>query len=103
MFYSVTARFKREMAVEFLRHLTDDTIRQQQPDGHEIADSMNRARLGSDGFVRWSEVCYCPTPLAHERKTVLDNVFNDIETEKIEGYVEFEGESFMAYLKREAG
>ena len=64
---------------------------------------MNRARIGKDGLVRWSEVCHCSTPLAHERKTVLDDFFSDIETEEIEGYAEFEGESFMAYLEREAG
>ena len=87
MYYSVTARFKNEMAVEFIRRLSDDSISGQEPDGQEIVDSMNRARVGKDGLVRWSEVCYCPTPLAHERKTVLDNFFSD----KGNSHVRFDG------------
>ena len=100
MHYTVTARFKPDTAAEFLRKLTDGTFENQMPDGKEIVASMQRAQIDDNGVVRWSEVCYCPTPLQHERATVYDNFFDDIQTEEVDDYVEFEGESFMAYLER---
>ncbi len=100
MHYTITARFKRETAAEFHRRLTDGTIENQKPDGKEIVASMRRAKFDHEGVVRWSEVCYCPTPLQHERETVYDHVFEDIETNEVEDYVEFEGEDFMQHLAR---
>ncbi len=98
MHYTVTARFKRETAAEFYRRLTDGTIENQKPDGKEIVASMRRAKVDREGVVRWSEVCYCPTPLQHEKETVYDHFFEDIETNEVEDYVEFEGEDFMQHL-----
>lgn len=98
MFYRVTARVRAGTGADFLRKLTDGTIAGQSPDGREIVDAMNRAVLSSDGNVSWSEVCYCPTPLAHERATVYDKHFEALETEVIEGYQDYEGRSFMEYL-----
>ena len=98
MFYRVTARLKAETAAEYLGKLTDGTIQSQSPDGQEIVDAMNRAVLTEEGNVSWSEVCYCPTPLAHERATVFDEHFEDLETEVIEGYEDHAGRSFMEYL-----
>ncbi len=103
MHYTVTARFNPKTAAEFHRLLTDGTIESQKPDGKEIVASMKRAKIDDSGIVRWSEVCYCPTPLEHERATVYDRFFSDIETEEIEDYVEFEGDEFMNYLTRLAG
>lgn len=101
MHYTVTAHFKPETAADFLRKLTDGTIENQKPDGKEIVASMKRAKIGEEGVVRWSEVCYCPTPLEHERATVYDLHFTDIETEVIEGHMEFEGEPFMEHLQKQ--
>jgi len=98
MHYAVTARFKPETAAEFLQRLSDGTIESQKPDGKEIVASMKRAKIGQDGLVRWSEICYCPTPLEHERETVLDHFFEDIETKEIEGHREFQGEEFWEYV-----
>jgi len=98
MYYLVTARLTPDTAAQFHRQLTDGTIAAQQPDGEEIVASMNRARLSDDGRVRWSEVCYCATPLAHERQTVYDHFFTDLQTTEAEGYVEFEGQPLMEYL-----
>ena len=28
--------------------------------------------------VRWSEMCFCDPPLAHERATVLDHYFDSV-------------------------
>ena len=98
MHYAVTARFNSDTAAEFHRLLTDGTIESHKPDGKEIVASMKRAKIDGKGIVRWSEVCYCPTPLEHERTTVYDRFFNDIETEEVEDYVEFDGEDFMNRL-----
>ncbi len=100
MHYTVTARLIPESAADFLRKLADGTIDNQKPDGNEIVASMNRAVINEEGVVRWSEVCYCPTPLQHERATVFDQHFTDIETEEVEDYVQFEGEPFMEQLER---
>jgi len=80
--------------------VSDGTIESQKPDGKEIVASMKRAKIDEAGIVRWSELCYCPTPLEHERATVYDRFFEDIETEEIDGQREFEGEDFMEYLAR---
>ena len=99
MHYTATAHIISETAADFLRKLTDGTIENQKPDGNEIVASMNRAVIDNDGVVRWSEVCYCPTPLQHERSNVYDQHFTDFETEEVAGYVEFEGKSLMQHLR----
>ena len=103
MHYTVSARPVPATAAEFFRKLTDGTIAAQKPDGKEIVASMERARITEPDMVRWSEVCYCPTPLQHERQTVYDRYFTGFETEEVEDYVDFAGESFMDYLARAAG
>ena len=99
MYYTVTARLIPGTAADFLGKLADGTIESQKPDGKEIVASMKRAKIGDDGVVRWSEVCYCPTPLQHERATMYDQHFTDIQTEEVEDYVEFDGEPFMEFLE----
>jgi len=127
MIYKVTAKLIEGKAKEFYQKLTDGTIQKQQPDGQEIIDSMQRALIqksgrppgkikeGPDsregqteigpkrksGLIVWSECCYCPTPLAHERATVLDHYFSDLTTELIDDYEEYEGDSFWDYLTQE--
>jgi hypothetical protein len=98
--YLVNARFTTDTSPLFLEKLTDGTIASQKPDGKEIVASMNRARVEESGVVRWSELCYCSTPLAHERATVYDQHFTDLETEVAQAHVEFEGQPFMEYLRR---
>ena len=95
MIYKVQARFIDSKAKEFCKKLTDGTIEKQRPDGTEIIASMNRAKIDSNGLINWTETCYCPSPLMHERATVYDNYFNDIKTEIIEDHEDFEGNSFM--------
>ncbi len=100
MYYAVTAHFKPETAAELLRKVTDGTIESQKPDGREIVSSMKRAVIDEEGVVQWSEVCYCPTPLQHERATVYDHHFTDLQTKEVEDYVEFEGVPFMEFLEK---
>ena len=98
MIYKVKAKFNYDKAKEFHQRLTDGTIKKQRQDGSEIIGSMNRATIDDEGYVNWTELCYCPTPLKHERATVLDKYFTSIETEPIEDYKTFKGKSFMEHL-----
>ena len=98
MIYRVIARFKTDTAAELRRRLDDGSIAAQQPDGQEMVDSLHRAVVSESGDVRWSERCYCDPPLAHERATILDHYFDDIVTQPIADYREYDGRPFMDYL-----
>ena len=99
MFYRVTARFREETAADFLRKLTDGSVSSQRPDGSEIVASMERAVVIASGRIEWSEVCYCHRPLDHERNTIYDFHFDELTTEAIDGYEEYEGRPFMQHLE----
>lgn len=103
MIYKVCARLKTGTAADFLEKLTDGTIENLQPDGAEMVASMKRAVVTADGSVKWSEKCFCITPLAHERATVLDRYFEDLSTEPIDDYRNYKGQPFIGYLKQLAG
>ena len=45
-------------------------------------------------------MCYCPTPLEHERATVYDRYFDDLTTEAVDDYPTHEGMPFLAHLDR---
>ncbi len=98
MIYKVRAKYKKERASEFFEKLTDGSISSQKPDGKEIVSSMKRATIIETGIVEWFEMCFCSSPLQHERATVYDLYLSDITTETVEGYGEVEGESFWSYL-----
>lgn len=98
--YSIKSKFNAEKMKEFFQELTDGTIENQKPDGTEILSSMKRAKITEPGVIQWSEMCFCPTPLKHERQTVYDKFFSDMEIRVIDDYSEFAGESFFDYLKK---
>ena len=98
MLYRIRASIVEDKMEEFFRKLSDGTIERQEPDGPEIVASMRRAKLTSPGVIEWSETCYCPTPLAHERATVYDHFLLDIEAEEVSSRPEIEGGSFWEYL-----
>ena len=102
MIYSVKAVPISERMAEFYQKLTDGTIGEQKPDGQEILHSMKRAKISESGVVEWSEGCFCSTPLKHERETVYDEFFTDLQTEPISDYVDFDGNSFFEFLKNQA-
>ena len=54
--------------------------------------------MDDGGAVRWTETCYCGAPLAHERETVLDRYFTNIETRLVDFHAEFDGEPLMDRL-----
>jgi len=101
MIYSVKARFIEEKMVEFYRKLTDGTIQNQKPDGQEIINSMKRAKITETNTIQWSEMCFCPTPLKHERETIYNHFLTDMETEIIDDYAEFDGELFFEFLEKQ--
>jgi hypothetical protein len=98
MLYAVSAKLIPDRAPEFHTRLTDGSIAAQRPDGAEIVAAMQRARVAPDGAVRWTETCYCPTPLQHERATVLDRYFVGIEVKVIDKPVSFDGAPLMDRL-----
>ncbi len=98
MIYAVRAKLIPDKAAEFHKALTDGSIARQRPDGAEIVASMERARVAEDGYIRWTETCYCATPLKHERETQLDRYFSEIETELIEDHEVYDGTPLMERL-----
>ena len=99
MIYHVRARFREDTADSLLEKLNNGTISKQQPDGPELVASMERAVVNANGEVEWSEMCFCPSPLHHERATVLDLHFEDIVAEPIDTHTTYEVELFLNYLK----
>jgi len=100
MNYSVKAKYIEEKMGEFYQKLTDGTIQNQKPDGQEIVNSMKRAKITAPKIIQWSEMCFCPTPLKHERETIYNHFLTDLETKTIDDHVEFDGESFFDFLER---
>ena len=98
MLYAVSAKLIPDRAPEFHTRLTDGSIAAQRPDGAEIVAAMQRARVAPDGVVGWTETCYCPTPLQHERATVFDRYFTGIKTRVIDKPVIFAGAPLMDRL-----
>ncbi len=100
MIYKVRARLRPGTEAALLQKLTDGTVADQRPDGAEIVASMERAVMTGDGHVEWSETCYCSSPLAHERATVLDRHFDGISTAEIGAYEQYQGTPLMDHLRR---
>ncbi|HEX4920027.1 MAG TPA: hypothetical protein VFV92_04730 [Candidatus Bathyarchaeia archaeon] len=102
MLYNVRARPRTTELQRFWTLLTDGTIGSQEPDGLEIIASMKRAVLNWD-MVHWSETCFCNPPLKHERTTVYDQFFSDIEVQPKTGPEKLRGEQFWRYLQETFG
>jgi len=98
MIYKVRAKYKKERASEFFEKLTNGSISSQKPDGMEIVSSMKRAKIVQPFIIEWFEMCFCSSPLQHERATVYDLYLSDITTEIVDDYGEVEGDSFWSYL-----
>ena len=98
MIYNVKAKIIEDKVGEFYSKLTDGSIATQKPDGGEIVAAMKRAVLTESGFTEWYEMCFCPTPLQHERKTQLDFYFTEITTDLVDDYGEVKGGSLWSYM-----
>lgn len=97
MLYLVTARPIAAELAKFWVLLNDGTIEAQEPDGREIFASMRRAVMNGDK-VEWQETCYCSAPLHHERATVYDQFFTDMEIGPPVSTGPPHGESFWHFL-----
>jgi hypothetical protein len=102
MIYKVKARVIEETIGEFYRKLADGTVFEQRPDGEEIVASMKRAVLTELGVAEWYQMCFCPTPLDHERRTQYDLYFTDMTTEPAEARGEIQGASLWSYMASKA-
>ena len=102
MFYKVRANYKKEKVSEFFEKLTDGSISSQKPDGTEIVASMKRAKITEPGIIEWYEMCFCSTPLKHERATVYDHYLSGITTEIVDDYGEIGGESFWSVMNSDS-
>jgi len=98
MIYKVKAKIIEDKVGEFYVKLTDGTIENQSPDGEEIVSAMKRAVLTKSGFAEWYEMCFCATPLKHERETQYDLYFIDMVTKLVDDYGEVKGDSLWTYM-----
>src|SRR6266704_754014 len=98
MLYRVRARPIAPEMGRLWALLNDGTVEAQEPDGREIVASMRRAVMNG-GKVEWHQTCYCSPPLRHERVTIYDRFFSDMEIEPIVAPVPLEGESFWQYIQ----
>lgn len=99
MIYWVKAKYIDEKMPELYKKLTDGSIRNQEPDGKEIFESMRRAKITAPGVVQWCEKDFCSIPLEHERETVYNFYFSEFETTPVDDYLPFKGKSFWNFLK----
>jgi hypothetical protein len=100
MIYSVTARFTDQKIRGLYQKLMDGSIYSQRPDGKAIYFAMKRAKIIETGVAKWTELCYCPSPLEHEKATVFKHFFDSIETEEVDYYKVFQGTSLIEHLKQ---
>ena len=98
MIYRVSGKFLYDKAEEFMQRLKDGTIERQMPDGPEIVRAMKSAIIDNIGVVNWTEECFCPIPLMHERETIYDLYFTALTTEVIPNHEILEGVSFVDKL-----
>ena len=98
MRYYVKATMLKDKMGEFYQKLSDGTIAGQKPDGRELVSSIRKAILTKALVVEWCETCFCETALAHERETVYDQYFHNMEIIEINDDPEIDGQSFWDYL-----
>lgn len=103
MIYKVSGILVSDKAKALYQKLTYGTIARQMPDGGEIDAAMRSAIITDDGRVQWSMGCFCAVPLEHERQTVFDKFFTDLEIEPIGGRETYQGRSFMNELEQQFG
>ncbi|MEM9051024.1 MAG: hypothetical protein AAGC47_03130 [Bacteroidota bacterium] len=94
----MSGKFLYDKAEEFMQKLRDGTIERQKPDGPEMVRAMQSAKIDNKGVVNWTEECFCPTPLMHERETIYDLYFMALTTKVIPNHEVIEGVSFVDKL-----
>ncbi len=98
MLYRVKPQPNWKQLPHFWTVLNDGTVSKQEPDGREICASMKRAVISGDK-VEWYETCYCSPPLKHEKATIYDKFFTNMQIEPVSSAPELEGREFWNYFE----
>ncbi len=100
MLYKVKAKIDKLKMKAFYTALVDGSIANQEPDGAEIVNAMQKAFMTEKDTLEWYETCHCATPLKHEKETVYDKYLEDIETTLVhEIKDDIKGASFWTCLE----
>ena len=100
MLYKVKAKIDKLKMKAFYTALVDGSIANQEPDGAEIVNAMQKAFMTEKDTLEWYETCHCTTPLKHERETVYDKYLEEIETTLVhEIKDDIKGASFWTCLE----
>jgi len=100
MLYKVKAKIDKLKMKSFYTALNDGSIADQEPDGAEIVNAMQKAYMTEKDTLEWYETCNCKTPLKHERATVYDKYLHDMETTLVhEIKDDIKGTSFWSCLE----
>ena len=100
MLYKIKAKIKPETLKDFFTVLTDGSVETQKPDGTTILKAMKEALMVDSSHIEWYEVCYCSTPLRHERETVYEKYLTDFKTTMVyEVKDDIKGKLFWSYLE----
>jgi len=100
MLYKVKAKIDKLKMKAFYDVLTDGSVADQEPDGAEIVNAMQKAVMTGHDTLEWYETCHCVTPLKHERDTVYDKYLHEIETTLVEERKnDLKGNSFWTCLE----
>ena len=100
MIYKVKAKIDKLKMKSFYTALNDGSIADQELDGTEIVNAMQKAYMTEKDTLEWYETCKCQTPLKHERETVYDKYLHDIETTLVDEIKDdIKGTSFWSCLE----
>ncbi len=81
--YLVRAKPDWDRLPELARRLKRGEIRELEPFGRALDESLRRARMEGEGEAVWEEEDYCTPPLRQERAAVLDEYFSGIRVERV--------------------
>jgi len=99
MLYRVKGKIDKMKMRSFFTVLTDGTVADQEPDGAEIINAMQKAVMTSADTLEWYETCHCDTALKHERETVYDKYLQITEIEEADEEKKIKGNSFWRCLE----
>lgn len=81
--YLVKAKPVEDKLAELRTRLDAGEVREFEPFGRSLEQSLRGARRAEDGDAVWEEVDYCSPPLQAEREAILDDYFERIEVEPV--------------------
>jgi len=99
MLYRVKAKIDKMKMKSFFTVLTDGTVADQEPDGAEIVNAMQKAVMTSANTLEWYETCHCAAPLKHERETVYDYYLQITDAVLVDEEKKIKGNSFWVCLE----